>query len=148
MCEGEYKNDQKIKDFGRKLLDYAMPEGFEKVEQLIPTLLHPDDPWDFNWTDNTISWPAQEAIIAYRVAYHMFGEEKYKRLSEIVEKAAMDYFADREQGRWYINIKRGLPPVAQRTDKSGHLEGPFHLERMLLGLIILEEDGSIARYIK
>ena len=65
-----------------------------------------------------------------------------------LRKAAMDYFADREQGRWYINIKRGLPPVAQRTDKSGHLEGPFHLERMLLGLIILEEDGSIARYIK
>ena len=147
MCEGEYRNDQNIKDFGRKLLDYAMPEGFEEKEQLIPTFLRPDDPWDFECTDNTISWPAQEAIIAYRVAYHMFGEEKYKRLSEIVEKAAMDYFADREHGRWYINIKRGLPPVKDRTDKSGHLEGPFHLERMLIGLAILAEDGSIKRYI-
>ena len=147
MCEGEYRNDQNIKDFGRKLLDYAMPEGFEEKEQLIPTFLRPDDPWNFECTDNTISWPAQEAIIAYRVAYHMFGEEKYKRLSEIVEKAAMDYFADREHGRWYINIKRGLPPVKDRTDKSGHLEGPFHLERMLIGLAILAEDGSIKRYI-
>ena len=147
MTEGEYRNDQAVKDFGRKLLDYAMPEGFEEKEQLIPTFLRPDDPWNFNCTDNTISWPAQEAIIAYRVAYHMFGEEKYKRLSETVEKAAFDYFADREQGRWYINIKRGLPPVSERKDKSGHIEGPFHLERMLLGLIVLSEDGSIKRYI-
>ena len=147
MCEGEYRNDQKIKDFGRKLLDYAMPEGFEKTEQLIPTFLRPDEPWNFDQTDNTISWPAQEAIIAYRVAYHMFGEEKYKHLSETVEKAAFDYFADREQGRWYINIKRGLPPVSERSDRSGHIEGPFHLERMLLGLAVLAEDGSIKRYI-
>lgn len=147
MCEGEYRNDQKIKDFGRKLLDYAMPEGFEKKEQLIPTFLRPDEPWNFNCTDNTISWPAQEAIIAYRVAYHMFGEEKYKNLSETVEKAAFDYFADREQGRWYINIKRGLPPVSERSDRSGHIEGPFHLERMLLGLAVLAEDASIKRYI-
>ena len=147
MCEGEYRNDQAIKDFGRKLLDYAMPEGFEEKEQLIPTFLHPDNPWNFELSETTISWPAQEAIIAYRVAYHMFGEEKYKRLSEIVEKASFDHFADREQGRWYINIKRGLPPISERNDKSGHIEGPFHLERMLLGLAILAEDGSIKRYI-
>lgn len=147
MCEGEYRNDQKIKDFGRKLLDYAMPEGFEKIEALIPTFLRPDEPFNFECTSTTISWPAQEAIIAYRVAYHMFGDKKYRELSEIIEKAAFDYFADREQGRWYINIKRGLPPVKDRSDRSGHIEGPFHLERMLLGLIILAEDGNIKRYV-
>ena len=147
MCEGEYRNDQKIKDFGRKLLDYAMPDGFEKYEQLIPTFLRPDEPFNFDQTKTTISWPAQEAIVAYKVAYYMFGEEKYKTLSETVEKAAFDYFADREQKRWYINIDRGLPPISERNDRSGHIEGPFHLERMLLGLIILEEDKSIKRYV-
>ena len=147
LCEGEYRNDQKIKDFGRKLLDYAMPEGFEKIEPLIPTFLRPDSPTDFNTSKNTISWPQQEAIVAYRVAYSMFGDENYKRLADIIEKAAFDYFADREQKRWYINISRGLPPISERKDRSGHIEGPFHLERMLLGLIVLGEDNSIKRYI-
>lgn len=147
MSEGEYRNDQKIKDFGRKLLDYAMPEGFENKEQLIPTFLRPDEPFNFDTSKTTISWPSQEAIVAYRVAYKMFGEEKYRILSETVEKAAFDHFADRDQGRWYINIDRGLPPVSQRSDRSGHIEGPFHLERMLLGLIVLEQDGNIKRYV-
>ena len=147
LCEGEYRNDEKIKNFGRKLLDYAMPEGFEKIEKLIPTFLRPDEPFNFEKTKTTLHWPAQEAIIAYRVAYHMFGEEKYKELSEMIEEEAFRYFADREQGRWYINIDRGLPPVSERKDKSGHIEGPFHLERMLLGLAVLAEDGSIKRYI-
>ena len=147
LCEGEYRNDEKIKNFGRKLLDYAMPEGFEKVEKLIPTFLRPDEPFNFEMSKTTLHWPAQEAIIAYRVAYHMFGEEKYKELSEMIEEEAFRYFADREQGRWYINIDRGLPPVSERKDKSGHIEGPFHLERMLLGLAVLAEDGSIKRYI-
>ena len=147
MCEGEYRNDGKIKDFGRKLLDYAMPEGFEKIEKLIPTFLRLDEPFNFETTNTTLHWPAQEAIVAYRVAYYMFGVEKYKELSEMIEEEAFRYFADREQGRWYINIDRGLPPVSERKDKSGHIEGPFHLERMLLGLAVLKDDGSIKRYI-
>ena len=148
LCEAEYRDDDQIRALGKKLIDYAMPEGFLDIEKLIPTFVRPDKPYDFNTSKTTISWPQQEAIVAYRVAYSIFGDEKYKTLSEIIEKEAFAYFADREQKRWYINIDRGLPPISERTDRSGHIEGPFHLERMLLGLAILQEDGNILRYIR
>ena len=147
LCEGEYRDDDGIRAFGRKLLDYAMPEGFEEHTTLIPTYLYLDRPYDFTRTDTIISWPQQEAIIAYRLAYSMFGDEKYKRLSDIIERTAFAYFADPDQKRWYIDIGRSDPPVSERSTRGGHIEGPFHLERMLLGLSVLEETGNILNYI-
>ena len=125
-----------------------MPVGFEEKTALIPTyrsLENPDCVEDN--TDSILSWPQQEAIVAYRLAHNIFNNERYLYLSQTIERSAYEYFADREQGRWYVSIKKGSLPVSMRNDREGHIEGPFHLERMLLALITIHEHGSIIEYI-
>jgi len=147
LCEAEYRGDEEMALLGKKLVDYAMPEGFEKMASLIPTTAKPDTPYNFGDSEYLISWPQQEAIIAYSLAYQMFGEKKYKRLSDIIEKAATEYFADDDEDRWYKTIHISDPPVSDRKDKGSHAEGPFHHERMLIAMDILLTDGNIKRYI-
>ena len=147
LCEAEYRNDKEMALFGKKLLDYAMPEGFEKMASLIPTAMSPDAPYNFGKSDTILAWPQQEAIIAYSLAYQMFGGERYKKLAEKIEKAASEYFYDEEQRRCYLNIRISDPPAKDRENKGPHTEGPFHLERMLIAMDILLTDGSIKRYI-
>ena len=147
LCEAEYRGDKEMALFGKKLVDYSMPEGFENEIRLIPTAIPPHDPRNFARSETILAWPQQEAITTYSLAYQMFDEEKYKRLAGMIEKAAEEYFVDEELGRWYLNIQRSDPPARERKEKGPHTEGPFHLERMLIAMDILLTDGSIKRYI-
>lgn len=148
LSEGELRNDDRIRAFGRKLLDCAMDEGFEEITDLIPTDRILSKPLAEDLIDRYLAWPQEEAAIAYRLAYHMFGEEKYLKLSRWLEKTAFEYFADREAHRWYEYINKSDGKVAQRTGKSGHIMGPFHLERMLLVFKCIDETGSIRKYLE
>ncbi|MBO5879562.1 MAG: AGE family epimerase/isomerase [Clostridia bacterium] len=147
LCEGEYRNNDEMRLFGKKLLDYAMPEGFEEKTALIPTAISPYEPHNFERSNTILAWPQQEAVTAYTLAYLMFGDEKYKRLANMIEKAAEEYFVDEELGRWYRDIKITDPKAKDRSEKGTHCAGPFHLERMLLAMDILVNDKSIKRYI-
>ena len=146
LTEGLYRGDEEMMKFGKKLTDYAMPRGFENKSLLIPTFIKPTDPDNFKTTDTILAWPPNEAVCAYRVAYEIFGEEKYKRLADLIEAEMERYFIDGD--RSYICINYGDKPVAKRTDKAGHIEGPFHLERMLLAMAVLEDSGSVIGYMK
>lgn len=148
LCEGEVKDDDKIREFGRKLLDYAMPEGFEEITELIPTDRNLSKPLEEDLIDTFRHWPGQEATVAFRMAHYMFGEGKYLKLANRIEKAAFDYFADREDGRWYISINKSDGKVQERKNKSGHIEGPFHLERYLLAMKSITETGNIMQYME
>lgn len=148
LCEGEVKNDDKIRAFGKKLLDYAMPEGFEELTELIPTDRNLSKPLKEDLIDSYLAWPSEEATVAFRLAYHMFGDEKYLELSKRIEKAAFEYFADHEAHRWYVSINKSDGKVAERKTKAGHIVGPFHLERMLLALKSIDETGSILNYME
>lgn len=146
LLEGELKDDDEIRMLGKKMLDYAMPEGFEKETSIIPTCrdingrpLMPLDEGILRW------WPQNEAIIAYALAYNIFKEEKYKKLYEQIRDFAFDHFADKDGREWfgYINYDGTLfTPL-----KGDRLKGPFHLPRMLMALISLEETGNILKYI-
>ena len=148
LCEAEYRDDKEMALFGKKLVDYAMPEGFDKATRLIPTAMHPDHPYNFFRTPTILAWPQQEAVITYNLAYQMFGEEKYKRFADIIEAAAEEFFCDPDEDRWYLNIQITDPPAKDRKEKGPHTEGPFHFERMLIAMDILLTDGNIKRYIK
>ena len=146
LLEGELKNDDEIRLLGKKILDYSMPEGFEKETSIIPTCrdlkgrpLMPLDEGIPRW------WPQNEAIIAYALAYNIFKEEKYKKLYEQIRDFAFEHFADKNGREWfgYINYD-GTIFTPLKGDK---LKGPFHLPRMLMALISLEETGSILKYI-
>ena len=147
LTEAEYRNDEKIALVGKKLLDYAMPQGFEKMARLIPTTVPMNQPYNFGAEEYLISWPQQEAIVAYNYAYRMFGEEKYKTLADMIEETALAYFADDAANRWYKVIHISDPVVKDRTNKSNHAEGPFHHERMLMAMDILTRDGNLKKYI-
>jgi len=148
LCEGELKNDDAIRLFGKKLLDHAMPAGFENTTTLIPTHLDLSKSVQDNLAvDQFIDWPQEEAVIAYRVAYSIFGEERYLALSKRIEETAFSYFADREARRWYNYVSRADGTVRERKKKGPHIAGTFHLERMLLALNILEKTGSILPYL-
>ena len=133
--------------FDEKLVDYSMPEGFEKMARLIPTAMSPADVYNFARSSTILAWPQQEAVITYSLAYQMFGDEKYKRLAKLIEEAAEEYFCDPDEDRWYLNIQISDPPARERKEKGPHTEGPFHFERMLIAMDILLTDGSIKRYI-
>lgn len=144
LTEGIFRADEEIIRFGKKLTDYAMPEGFEKKTLLIPTYIVPNDPYNFDLPDTILGWPPNEAICTYRIAHKLFGDEKYLKLANLIEAEMERYFIDGD--RSYICIDRNAKPVAERTDKGGFIQGPFHLERMLIALSVLEDTGSILGY--
>ena len=142
LCEGEIKNDDNLRAFGRKLCDYAMPEDFKSL--FVPTSRdvvkqpYGDSDGPYAW------WPQCEAILTYRLAYNIFGDEKYSKLADRMEKAAMDAFADRQNGEWYSEVSSDGVEVDDR--KGSLVKGPFHLPRMLMALMCLKENGSIHKY--
>lgn len=138
LCEGEIKNNNKIRAFGKKLLDYALPAEEMIDLKIVKTGRYPREE-DYIW------WPQCEAIIAYRLAYQIFREDKYLKYANSIENFALSHFADTENGEWYTEC---TPDGNVRdTSKGTELKGPFHLPRMLFALISLEETGKIHKYV-
>lgn len=144
MCEGEVKNNDEYRAFGRKLCDYAMPDGFEKVCKLIPTMRDAKTEPFGNREKVCYWWPQCEAVITYRLAYNIFGDKKYLELANYLQENAFNIFADFKDGEWYSEANDEGRII--NTNKGSLIKGPFHLPRMLLGLISLGETGSICRY--
>lgn len=149
LCEGEFKNDDTIRALGRKLVDYAMPQGFEKATDLIPTT------YDLSKSvaENTASgdflfWPQLEAVTAFRLAYGMFGEKRYLELSEQIEKTVFSYFDTFEDAIWFREIYQKNGQFISSRENGCHINGPFHTERVLLALSSLQKNGSILPYMK
>ena len=145
MHEGEVRDNTKIRLFGKKLLDYALPQGFETVTEFIPTC--------FDTTrsvgENTVSgifeaFPQQEAIIAYRLAYSLFGEEKYRELADRLEKSLHSYYEKFDGIIWCGTIRTENGEYADIPER-GHHASPFHLERYLLVLDILQKTTAFCR---
>lgn len=146
LLEGEVRNDDSIRSLGKKILDYSMPDGYYDKSCFVPTFreigkspYNELDSFGFRW------WPQCEAIIAYELAYNMFREEKYKILSQKILANTLEYFEDKNSSEWfaYVDYDKG---VSEKI-KGDILKGPFHLPRMLMALISLEETGSILKYI-
>lgn len=145
LCEGEYRNDDRIRAFGKKLCDYALPEDYDEKIRFIPTMSDTDTYPYGNPTKTYIWWPQCEAVVAYRMLYKMYGDEKYLDRSLRIEKDALEIFADFENGEWYCEITPDYKPISE--NKGSVIKGPFHIPRMLFALISLEENGNIMKYI-
>ena len=96
--------------------------------------------------EDYIWWPQCEAIIAYNLAYNIFGDKKYKEIADRFEEFAFLHFADKECGEWFEECTPDGKVVS--TNKGTVLKGPFHLPRMLFGMISLTETGSILKYLE
>lgn len=138
MCEGVVKDDDDIKNFGIKLMNYAMPEDFHKYTSLIPTGINDPNQETYIW------WPQWEAIIAHRLAYNICGEQKYLDISKQIEEYTFAHFADYKNGEWYTEVDCDGNVVDR--NKGTFIKGPFHIPRTLFALVSLEETGDIGKY--
>ncbi len=140
LCEAEIKNDDKIRAFGKKLVDYAMPKEYMKITSLIPTSIDNAKPLSESVDADFLAWPQQEAMIAYRLAYSLFGEEKYKDLFQRIKEKAFPNGGTLDEGRYVY--------IGKNNRRFEHVKGPFHLERMLMALEILKKTDSIKEYME
>lgn len=147
LCEGALQNDDTIRNFGRKLLDYAMPEGFEAITDVIPTVRDLSKPLAEDLPDAYLTWPQQELIIAFRLAYHMFGEPKYLAVSQQMENTLFSYYDRFEDSVWFQEIFKKDGILQDPSAQGIHMNGPFHFERILLALHCLQKTGSILPYL-
>lgn len=143
MCEGELLDDDSLRLFGKKLLDYALPVGFEEVCEFIPTGIDTDKSIAENISSGEFeAFPQLEAIIAYRLAYNILGEEKYLEIADRLEASLNSYYKKFDGVMWCgdISVNDGeyvLPPSA------GRYRSPFHFERYLLVLDMLKEAPKL-----
>ena len=139
MCEGELWDDDDLRLFGKKLLDYALPVGFEEVCEFIPTSIDTGKSIAENVSSGEFeAFPQQEAIIAYRLAHNIFGEEKHLEIADRLEASLNSYYKKFDGIMWCgdISVRGGeyvVPPSA------GRYRSPFHLERYLLVLDMLKK---------
>ncbi len=140
MAEGIYQNDDKLKKIGKDIIDISMELGLQNGGIIAFTDCMGKPPVALEW-DMKLWWPQCEAIIANRLCYEIFKEEKYLKNYEALKEYAFDKFADKEHGEWYGYLHYDNTPST--TLKGNIFKGPFHLPRMLIILALLDNKESI-----
>lgn len=140
MAEGEYQNDDRLLQMGKKIIDAAMNLGCKKDGIIAFTDCLSKPAKALEW-DMYLWWPQCEAMIANLFAYKIFGEEKYLNDYNRIKNFAFNNFADNKNGEWYGYLHYDAT-VANRL-KGNIFKGPFHLPRMLILIEKLEKGENI-----
>ncbi len=147
MVEGILENNQEALEAAKRVVDTVLPIGIDEkyggIIMFYDVLGKPIPVSGFDticW-DDKFWWAQNEAIIATRMSYEIFGEEKYKKLSDELLKFCFEKYADCEYGEWYGYLHYDSTPI---SDVKGNLyKGPFHLPRMLMVLDYIENGKMI-----
>ena len=131
---------------GKEIIDITMPLGTDKIHGgLISfTDISGKPPVALEW-DMKLWWPQCETIIANRLAYKIFGEEKYLDNYNAFLDYAMKNFADKEFGEWYGYLH--YDNTVAHSLKGNLFKGPFHLPRMIMILHDFEENGNMNKFL-
>ncbi|MBR6743987.1 MAG: AGE family epimerase/isomerase [Clostridia bacterium] len=89
-------------------------------------------------------WPQCEALIAARLAYEIFGEEKYLHFYREAEAYVQKYFTDEKYGEWYGYLH--YDNTVSTTLKGNIFKGPFHIPRLHMIMAVLDGGASIESY--
>ena len=100
-------------------------------------------PLSLEW-DMKLWWPQCETMIAARLAYELFGEEKYRTLYRETEAFCRAHLMDETGGEWFGYLH--YDNTVSTTLKGNLFKGPFHIPRMYMILSILDGGGSIEAY--
>lgn len=137
MVEGLLEQNEEALLTAKKMIDITMPLGLDKkhggIIAFCDALGKPATALEW---DMKLWWPQNEAIIANRMAYEIFGEEQYKEQYDELLAFAFDKFADKEYGEWYGYLHYDSTPSTYL--KGNIFKGPFHLPRMLMVLDQIE----------
>ena len=138
------KNDEAIAA-GKKIIDITLPIGWDDkfggIKAFVDVSGKP--PMQLEW-DMKLWWPQCETIIAARLAYDLFGEEKYLKLWKATEEYCEKYFIDKAHGEWYGYLHYDNTPST--TLKGNIFKGPFHIPRLYIIMALLEDGASIESY--
>ena len=87
-----------------------------------------------------------ETMIAMRLAYLLFKDEKYLQRYTEIEKYCEKYFIDHKNGEWYgyLHYDNTVANVA----KGNIFKGPFHIPRLYMIMAVLDRGRSIEAYAK
>lgn len=140
MAEGIYQEDEDLKRIGRQIIDISMKHGLYDggIIAFCDCDGHPASALEW---DMKLWWPQCEAIIANRLCYEIFGEEKYLEQYESLKDYAFTHFADSEYGEWFGYLH--YDGTVSHTLKGNIFKGPFHLPRMLILLDKMERGEKL-----
>lgn len=146
MCQGLLMNDTAVIEKGREIIDITLPLGWdEKHGGIIAfTDVSGNPPVQLEW-DMKLWWPQCETMIAARMAYLLFKDEKYNTLYENLKTYCEKYFVDEEYGEWYGYLHYDNTPST--TLKGNIFKGPFHIPRLYIIMALLDETGSMDAFL-
>lgn len=147
MLEGILTGNEQAIEAGRKIIDITFPLGWdEKHGGIIAfTDVSGKPPVQLEW-DMKLWWPQCETMIAMRLAYILFKDEKYKRIYEKIEAYCETHFVDKANGEWYGYLHYDGTPST--TLKGNIFKGPFHIPRLYMIMAVLDSGESIEEYTK
>ena len=91
-------------------------------------------------------WPQCETLIALRLAYLYFGEEKYKTAFDELLKYTEEHFIDKENREWYGYLH--YDNTVSTTLKGNIFKGPFHIPRFYMIMDVMDRTGGILEFMK
>ena len=146
ILEGIITKNQDAILAGKKIIDITWPLGWdEKNGGIIAfTDCMEKPPVQLEW-DMKLWWPQCETMIALRLAYILFNDEKYNKMYETVKEYCKKHFVDNEFGEWYGYLH--YDNTVSTTLKGNIFKGPFHIPRLYIIMSILDEYGNIEKYI-
>ena len=146
MLEGILNGNQEAIAAGKRIIDLTLPLGWDKKFGGIIafTDVSGKPPVQLEW-DMKLWWPQCETIIAARLAYSLFGEEKYRKLWKETEEYCEKYFVDKDCGEWYGYLHYDNTPST--TLKGNIFKGPFHIPRLYIIMAVLDEGADIGKYV-
>lgn len=100
-------------------------------------------PVQLEW-DMKLWWPQCETMIALRLAYILFGDEKYNNLYNEFKEYCEKYFCDTEDGEWYGYLH--YDDTVSTTLKGIIFKGPFHVPRLYMIMSIMNQYNSIIKF--
>ena len=146
MVEGMLTKNEEALNAAKRIIDITYPLGWDKKHGGIIAFTDAKGrpPMQLEW-DMKLWWPQCEAMIATRLAYLLFKDEKYNRLYEELVAYCDQYFVDHECGEWYGYLH--YDNSVSTTLKGNIFKGPFHVPRLYMIMSILDRDGKIDAYI-
>ena len=140
MSEGVYQDNGLYKNKAKEIIDISMKHGYREGGIIAFCDCDGNPPDHLEW-DMKIWWPQCEAMIANRLCYNVFGEEKYLQSFEALRDWCFERYPDPEFGEWYGYMH--YDGTRASTLKGNYSKGPFHLPRMLYLVDKLERGEDI-----
>ncbi len=147
MLEGMLTNNREAIEAAKHIIDITLPLGWDETHGgLISfTDVNGEPPIQLEW-DMKLWWPQCEMMIAMRMTYEVFGDEKYNEWYKKTEAYCEKYFVDHEDGEWYGYLH--YDNTVSNTLKGNIFKGPFHIPRLYMMMAVMEREGTFKAFVE